>query len=67
MDARAAQPPRKMIIDTDGGIDDLMALALGLRSPEIEILAVTTACLCSLGLHSFFLGSQGSPKRLLLS
>lgn len=44
MDARAAQPPRKMIIDTDGGIDDLMALALGLRSPEIEILAVTTVC-----------------------
>lgn len=31
-----------VIIDTDPGIDDAVALALALRSPEIDILAVTT-------------------------
>ena len=31
-----------MVIDTDPGIDDVVALALAARCPEIEILAVTT-------------------------
>ncbi|ELR19118.1 inosineuridine preferring nucleoside hydrolase [Acanthamoeba castellanii str. Neff] len=34
--------PRKVIVDTDGGIDDLLALALALKSPEVEIIAITT-------------------------
>ena len=37
-------PREKVIIDTDIGddIDDAFALALALRSPELEILGVTT-------------------------
>ena len=37
-------PPEKVIIDTDVGddIDDAFAVALALRSPEIEILGITT-------------------------
>ncbi len=43
-----AQPPpakTKIILDTDIGddIDDAFALALALRSPEVEILGITTA------------------------
>lgn len=34
-----AQP---IVIDTDAGIDDVVALALAARSPELEIVAVTT-------------------------
>ncbi|MGD2134565.1 MAG: nucleoside hydrolase [Gemmatimonadales bacterium] len=32
----------RVIIDTDPGIDDAVALALAARSPEIELVAVTT-------------------------
>lgn len=32
-----------IIIDTDPGIDDVVALALALRSPELEVLAITTS------------------------
>ena len=32
----------RVIIDTDPGIDDALALLLALRSPELEVLAVTT-------------------------
>ena len=32
---------RKVIIDTDPGIDDALALILALRSPETEVLAIT--------------------------
>jgi purine nucleosidase len=35
---------KKIIIDTDPGIDDALALILSLYSPEIEIQAVTTVC-----------------------
>src|ERR1700756_4705348 len=40
----SAQNRMKVIIDTDIGddIDDAFALALALRSPELEILGVTT-------------------------
>ena len=34
--------PTPVIIDTDPGIDDLIALALALRSPELRLVAVTT-------------------------
>lgn len=33
---------KKVIIDTDPGIDDSVALALAVNSPELEIMAVTT-------------------------
>ncbi len=36
------QPPIRVVIDTDPGIDDVVTLALAARSPELEIAAVTT-------------------------
>jgi inosine-uridine nucleoside N-ribohydrolase len=33
--------PRKVIIDTDPGVDDAFALFLAMRSPELEVKAVT--------------------------
>uniref|UniRef100_A0A2P2KMX1 Uncharacterized protein MANES_05G207000 n=1 Tax=Rhizophora mucronata TaxID=61149 RepID=A0A2P2KMX1_RHIMU len=37
-----APEPRKIIIDTDPGIDDAMAIFLALRSPEVEVIGLTT-------------------------
>ncbi|MDL1899240.1 nucleoside hydrolase [Anaerolineae bacterium CFX9] len=34
--------PRKIIIDTDPGIDDAMAIYFALRSPELEVVGLTT-------------------------
>jgi len=34
--------PTKVIIDTDPGIDDAMAILFALRSPEIEVVGLTT-------------------------
>lgn len=34
-------PSRKVIIDTDPGVDDALALILALNSPELEVQAVT--------------------------
>jgi inosine-uridine nucleoside N-ribohydrolase len=34
--------PRKIIIDTDPGIDDAMAIFLALRSPELDVIGLTT-------------------------
>lgn len=34
--------PKKIIIDTDPGIDDAMAIFLALRSPEVEVIGLTT-------------------------
>lgn len=34
--------PEHVLIDTDPGIDDAMALLLALQSPELEIAAITT-------------------------
>ncbi|MBI4502789.1 MAG: nucleoside hydrolase [Gemmatimonadetes bacterium] len=36
------RPSDRLIIDTDAGIDDVVTLALAARSPELEIVAVTT-------------------------
>jgi purine nucleosidase len=41
--------PRRIIMDTDPGIDDALAILLALASPEIELAAVTvTGGNCSL-------------------
>jgi purine nucleosidase/pyrimidine-specific ribonucleoside hydrolase len=39
-------PARKqrVIIDTDPGVDDALAILLALRSPELEVVAITTVC-----------------------
>lgn len=37
----AAQTPRRVIIDTDPGIDDAMAILLALNSPELKVEALT--------------------------
>ena len=34
--------PRKIIIDTDPGVDDTMAIFLALRSPELQVIGLTT-------------------------
>lgn len=34
--------PRKIIIDTDPGVDDAMAIFFALRSPELEVIGLTT-------------------------
>ncbi len=39
-----ATGPRRVIIDTDPGVDDALAILLALRSPEIEVVAITTVC-----------------------
>ena len=33
---------KKVIIDTDPGTDDALAIIMALNSPEIEILGITT-------------------------
>ncbi|WP_375090345.1 nucleoside hydrolase [Peribacillus sp. RS7] len=35
---------RKLIIDTDTGSDDAVALMMALKSTEVEVLAITTVC-----------------------
>src|SRR5438094_218345 len=34
--------PLSILLDTDPGVDDALALLLALRSPELEVLALTT-------------------------
>jgi inosine-uridine nucleoside N-ribohydrolase len=43
---RPAPPakPRRIILDTDPGIDDMMAIFLALRSPELRVEAITPVC-----------------------
>jgi inosine-uridine nucleoside N-ribohydrolase len=38
----AASGPRRVILDTDPGVDDAMAIFLALRSPELKVEAITT-------------------------
>ena len=40
--AAPAAPRRKVIIDTDPGVDDTFAILLALRSPEIEVIGLTS-------------------------
>jgi pyrimidine-specific ribonucleoside hydrolase len=37
----AADAPRRVILDTDPGVDDAMAIFLALRSPEVKVEAIT--------------------------
>ena len=37
----SAESPRRIILDVDPGIDDAMAMLLAMRSPELDIEAVT--------------------------
>lgn len=37
-----SKKPSRVIIDTDGGIDDALAIILALRSPEVEVAGITT-------------------------
>ena len=34
--------PLKIIIDTDPGVDDTFAILLALRSPEVEVVGITS-------------------------
>ncbi|KAJ6992822.1 uridine nucleosidase 1 isoform X1 [Populus alba x Populus x berolinensis] len=38
----SAAKPEKLIIDTDPGIDDTMAILMAFQSPELEVLGLTT-------------------------
>ncbi|BBH08653.1 uridine-ribohydrolase 2 [Prunus dulcis] len=38
----AVTEPKKIIIDTDPGIDDAMAIFVALQSPEVEVIGLTT-------------------------
>ncbi len=35
-------PPQKIIIDTDPGVDDAMAIFFALKSPELDVIGLTT-------------------------
>ncbi|TLY29454.1 MAG: nucleoside hydrolase [Nitrospirae bacterium] len=37
-------PKQRVVIDTDPGVDDALAILLALRSPELEVVAITTVC-----------------------
>jgi len=37
------QRRQRVVVDTDPGVDDLLALALAARSPELDLVAVTTS------------------------
>lgn len=39
--AANAQTPQRVIIDTDPGVDDAMAILLALNSPELKVEALT--------------------------
>lgn len=36
--------PLRVILDTDPGVDDALAILLALQSPELEVVAITTVC-----------------------
>ena len=59
----AAELPRQVIIDTDPGIDDAMALLLALRSPELKVEAITTVA----GNVTVDLGTENALKLVELA
>jgi len=74
--------PRPVLIDTDAGVDDALALILALRSPELEVKAITTvagnvqvrhctrnvmAILDQLHIGSDFIVAEGASKPLVRS
>ena len=40
---------RRLIIDTDPGVDDAFAIALAATSPDVELLALTAESLAAVG------------------
>lgn len=40
----APRPPQRIVIDTDPGVDDALAILFALRSPELDVAAITTVC-----------------------
>jgi purine nucleosidase len=34
----------RVVIDTDPGLDDALAILLALRSPELDVVGITTVC-----------------------
>jgi inosine-uridine nucleoside N-ribohydrolase len=63
---RPTPPPessRHVIIDTDPGIDDAMALLLALRSPELKVEAITTVA----GNVTVDLGTENALKLVELA
>jgi inosine-uridine nucleoside N-ribohydrolase len=36
--------PTRVVIDTDPGLDDALAILLALRSPELDVVGITTVC-----------------------
>ncbi|MGH7254425.1 MAG: nucleoside hydrolase, partial [Nitrospirales bacterium] len=36
--------PQPVILDTDPGVDDALAILLALRSPELHVVGITTVC-----------------------
>ena len=59
----APEFPRHVIIDTDPGIDDAMALLLALRSPELKVEAITTVA----GNVTVDLGTENALKLVELA
>jgi len=41
-DIKTPSTPKKVIIDTDPGIDDAMAIFFALKSPELDVIGLTT-------------------------
>ena len=41
---RVRRGPRPVVIDTDPGVDDALAILLALRSPELQVVGLTTVC-----------------------
>ena len=56
-DPQVDQLPLKLIVDTDCGTDDLLALAFLASNPRVELLAVTTV-------HGLTRASRGAENVL---
>src|ERR1051325_1623358 len=61
--APAPEFPRRIILDTDPGIDDAMAVLLALRSPELKVEAITAVA----GNVPVELGAENARKLIELA